>query len=79
METTSDHDGLTISGLGNVSEHDDEMFLDAFATAESNDMTQLERDPNLLLGKFEDAYGSNGITGDEDLFRGGEDVFFGSP
>ena len=67
---------ITLTGLANISEHDDEMFLEAFAVASNNDMTQLERDPDLLLGKFDDAFGTGG---GDDMFRSGEDVFFGSP
>lgn len=65
-----------MNGLPNISANDDEMFLGAFAAANNNEMTQLERDPDLLLGKFEDSFGTN--AGDE-MFRGGDDVFFGSP
>ena len=69
-----------LSALGNIAEHDDEMFLEAFsAQAGSGGITQLERDPDLLMGKFEDAFGAAGSG--EDLFRNGAetDVFFGSP
>jgi regulatory protein SWI5 len=62
--------------LASLSEHDDEMFLEAFATGNTSDMTALERDPGLLMGKYEDTF-SNG--GGDDLFHDGEDVFFGSP
>jgi regulatory protein SWI5 len=76
IETTSNHgdEMANVTGLANISEHDDEMFLEAFSAA-SNEMTQLERDPDLLLGKFDDAFGTSG----DEMFRGGEDVFFGSP
>jgi regulatory protein SWI5 len=56
------------------------MFLEAFsAQAGGDDITQLERDPELLMGKFEDSFGTAGSG--EDLFRNGaeSDVFFGSP
>ncbi|TAQ88693.1 hypothetical protein B7494_g2969 [Chlorociboria aeruginascens] len=73
---TSNHGGelTSLSGLANISEHDDEMFLEAFAAA-SSDMTQLERDPDLLMGKFDDAFGAEG---GDNLFKN-SDVFFGSP
>jgi len=65
------------SGLSNISEHDDEMFLEAFSAASNHDgMTQLEKDPDLLMGKFEDPFSPSG--GDE-MFRAETDVFFGSP
>ena len=78
LEATSNHgdEMANITGLANISEHDDEMFLEAFAAASNDEMTQLERDPDLLLGKFDDAFGTNG---EDEIFRGGEDVFFGSP
>jgi regulatory protein SWI5 len=78
LENTSNHgdEMANLTGLTNISEHDDEMFLEAFAAASNNEMTQLERDPDLLLGKFDDTFCANG--GDE-MFRAGEDVFFGSP
>jgi len=62
--------------MPNMSEHDDEMFLEAFAAASDNNLTTLERDPDLLMAKFDDAFTT--AAGDE-LFRNGEDVFFGSP
>ncbi len=62
--------------LGSLSEHDDEMFFEAFATGTAGDMTTLERDPGLLMEKYEDAFSN---AGGNDLFRDGEDVFFGSP
>jgi regulatory protein SWI5 len=71
-------------GLANISEHDDEMFLEAFAAQQGNvglndsmnGMTTLERSPELLLGnmKFDDTFGAG-----EEVFQEGEDVFFGSP
>jgi regulatory protein SWI5 len=81
LDQASNHgDFKDLSTLGNISEHDDEMFLEAFsAQAVSDGITQLERDPDLLMGKFDDAFGT-AVSG-EDMFRnGGEgDVFFGSP
>ncbi|KAF4635709.1 hypothetical protein G7Y89_g2398 [Cudoniella acicularis] len=75
LDTASNHceELSSLSGLANISENDDEMFLEAFAAASSNEMTQLERDPDLLMGKFEDAFGTNN---GEDLFRDESDVFF---
>lgn len=64
-------DDLSKLSLANISECDDEMFLEAFAN--SGGMSALERDPGLLLGKFDESY--NG----DDMFRDTEDVFFGSP
>lgn len=81
LDHTSNHgDFKDLSSLENITEHDDEMFLEAFsAQAGTDNITQLERDPDLLMGKFEDAFGATG--GSEDLFRNGSesDVFFGSP
>jgi regulatory protein SWI5 len=81
LDNSSNHgDFKDLSGLGNIAEHDDQMFLEAFtAQAGGEGITQLERDPDLLMGKFEDAFGSSG--GGDDLFRNGAetDVFFGSP
>jgi len=78
LDHSSNHgdEMANLTGLTNISEHDDEMFLEAFAAASNDEMTQLERDPDLLLGKFDDAFGNS--EGDE-MFRSGEDVFFGSP
>ncbi|KAH7395543.1 hypothetical protein BKA64DRAFT_708939 [Cadophora sp. MPI-SDFR-AT-0126] len=86
MDSASQHNGdgvhmsLNLNGLGNISEHDDEMFLEAFSAAAANhlngDMTALEREPDLLMGKFEDAFAAHDA---DDLFRNSEDVFFGSP
>jgi regulatory protein SWI5 len=67
---------MNMTGMGNISEHDDEMFLEAFAAASNGGLTTLERDPELLLGKFDDAFSN---TAGDDLFRNSEDVFFGSP
>ncbi|RDW73905.1 hypothetical protein BP5796_07347 [Coleophoma crateriformis] len=64
-----------MAALTNISEQDEDMFLEAFATGTGN-MTQLERDPDLLMAKFDDSFGS--AVG-EDLFRNSDDVFFGSP
>jgi regulatory protein SWI5 len=81
LDHTSNHgDFKDLSTLGNISEHDDEMFLEAFSAQTCSDGTsQLERDPDLLMGKFEDAFGAAGSG--EDLFRNGSenDIFFGSP
>jgi regulatory protein SWI5 len=77
MDNVSNHgDGLHSLSLANISEHDDEMFLEAFAAAGATDMSQLERDPDLLLSKFDDAFAN---TSSEELFRDEADVFFGSP
>jgi regulatory protein SWI5 len=65
-----------MGGLPNISEQDDEMFLEAFAAASNGEMTTLERDPELLMGKFDDSFGN---VDTDDLFRNTEDVFFGSP
>lgn len=64
-----------LNGLANISEHDDEMFLEAFAAASSGEMTE----PDLLMGKFEDVDAYEVGMGEAELFRSGEDVFFGSP
>lgn len=81
LDNSSNHgDFKDLSNLGNITEHDDQMFLEAFsAQAGGDDITQLERDPELLMGKFEDSFGTAGSG--EDLFRNGaeSDVFFGSP
>lgn len=79
IDNASQHgDGvhMSLNGLANISEHDDEMFLEAFAAASTGEMTALEREPDLLMGKFEDAFATHDA---EDLFRNSEDVFFGSP
>jgi regulatory protein SWI5 len=65
-----------MNGLANISEHEDEMFLEAFAAASNEGLSTLERDPELLMGKFDDAFSN---TAGDDLFRNNEDVFFGSP
>lgn len=72
------HEALNLGGLANISEADDEMFLEAFAAANNGDstMTTLERDPELLMGKFDESFSN---TNGDDLFRNNEDVFFGSP
>lgn len=78
------HLNLMHNSLANISEHDDEMFLEAFASNGTMGdglgigmgMTTLEREPELLMGKFEEAFVN--AEGD-DLFRNGDDVFFGSP
>ncbi len=61
---TSEADELDLGKLAELqnittSEHDDEMFLDAFGTTEDMNTTRLEQDPSLLLmgGKFDDAFG----------------------
>lgn len=77
MESGSPHgdnlDMNLVGGLANISEHDDEMFLEAFAAASAGDMTTtLQREGDCLMGKFES-------FDDADLFRSSEDVFFGSP
>ncbi|KAH8592319.1 hypothetical protein B0O99DRAFT_653968 [Bisporella sp. PMI_857] len=70
---SSQNEDFKPMSLANISEHDDEMFLDAFAAASDNGITQLERDPDLLLGKFEEEY-----NGGDDMFRN-ESAFFDSP
>jgi regulatory protein SWI5 len=81
LGNSSNHgDFKDLSNLGNITEHDDQMFLEAFSAQAGGDgITQLERDPELLMGKFEDSFGPAGSG--EDLFRNGaeSDVFFGSP
>ena len=65
------------SGLSNISEHDDELFLEAFSAAANNEsMTQLEKDPELLMSKFEDHFSP---VGGDNMFRGETNMFFGSP
>ena len=79
LESGSQHGEIiqmNMTGMAAISEHDDEMFLEAFAAASNGSLTTLERDPDLLMGKFDDAF--NNTAGD-DLFRNNEDVFFGSP
>jgi regulatory protein SWI5 len=74
MDTSAND--VDFKGLPNITEHDDEMFLEAFASAANNDsMIQLERDPDLLMEKYEDEYENNG----EEMFQSENDVFFGSP
>ncbi|PQE22403.1 c2h2 transcription factor swi5 protein [Rutstroemia sp. NJR-2017a BVV2] len=66
-----------LSSLPNITEQDD-MFLEAFAAAAaSNGMSQLERDPDLLMGKFDSMFSA--ATENDEMFRSEEDVFFGSP
>ncbi|KAF7929819.1 uncharacterized protein EAE97_009416 [Botrytis byssoidea] len=65
-----------LSNLPNITEQDD-MFLEAFAVTGSTSITQLERDPDLLIGKFDSMFG---VAADNSgMFRNEEDVFFGSP
>lgn len=71
LEDSSNH-GLDLSNI--IIDHNDDIFLDAFGT--SGDMTQLERDPSLLLAKFDDGFDQ--MASDE-MFRSDGDVFFGSP
>ncbi|KAB8292940.1 hypothetical protein EYC80_007304 [Monilinia laxa] len=75
-----DLDGVSNSGelsnLPNITEQDD-MFLEAFATTGSTSATQLDREPDLLIGKFDSMF--NVPTDNSALFRNEEDVFFGSP
>ena len=69
-----------LATLGDITENEDQMFLEVFsAQAGIDGITQLERDPELLMGKFEDTFGAAGNS--EDLFHNGaeSDVFFGSP
>ncbi len=67
---------MNLSGLTNILERDDEMFLQAFAAASNGEITQLERDPDLLMGKFEDPFNTSEGS---DSFKNEEDMFFGSP
>ena len=77
LDATSNRDDeMRIISLTDINEHDDEMFLGGIVAETSDEMTQLERDPDLLLGKFDDTFRDDG--GNE-MFHGGEDVFFGSP
>lgn len=69
-------EGMPSLSLANISEQDDEMFLEAFAAAGNNAMSQLERDPDLLMAKFEDGFNT---SSSEDMFKHEADVFFGSP
>lgn len=64
------------NGLSNITEHDDEMFLEAFAAANNDSMTHLDKEPDMMMTKFEDPFNPNG---GEDMFRSESDVFFGSP
>ncbi|KAJ8063704.1 hypothetical protein OCU04_007569 [Sclerotinia nivalis] len=65
-----------LSNLPNITEQDD-MFLEAFAATASTGITQLERDPDLLIGKFDSMFS---VAADNStMFRNEEDVFFGSP
>ncbi|RDL32666.1 C2H2 and C2HC zinc finger [Venustampulla echinocandica] len=77
MDNISNHgdEMINLTTLTNISNHDDELFLEAFTTEDTNDLTQLERDPDLLLGKFDEAFGS---VSNDDLFKEEGDVFFGS-
>ena len=82
------HSALVIGAntLTNISEHDDEMFLEAFAAA-SNHGSGLGMEmggEELMGGKFEmngelEGYGDGIGNGVEDWVGRGEDVFFGSP
>ncbi|PBP20035.1 C2H2 transcription factor Swi5 [Diplocarpon rosae] len=62
-----------LNGLANISEHEDEMFLEAFAAASSGAMAA---EPDFSMSKFGDAYpDAEGV----DLFSHSDDVFFCSP
>ncbi|CAG8979893.1 hypothetical protein HYALB_00013077 [Hymenoscyphus albidus] len=77
IDNSSNHgEAMPSLSLANISEHDDEMFLEAFAAAGSNGLSQLERDPEMLLSKFDDSFNA---SGGEDMFKNEADVFFGSP
>ncbi|KAG9236044.1 hypothetical protein BJ875DRAFT_372953 [Amylocarpus encephaloides] len=77
LEVASNHgDTMNSLSLSNISEHDDEMFLEAFAAANTNNLSQLERNPDLLLSKFDDSFSGEN---NEDLFKVEADTFFGSP
>ena len=71
LDSTSPNGDFKQMSLANISEDDDEMFLEAFAAAPGNDsMTHLERDPGVLMAKFEEEFVSSGDY---------ESAFFGSP
>ena len=77
MDNISNHEeGLQSLTLANISEHDDEMFLEAFAAAGATGISQLERDSDMLMSKFDDNFAN---TSSEDIFKDEADVFFGSP
>ncbi|XMA13962.1 hypothetical protein WAI453_006753 [Rhynchosporium graminicola] len=69
------HEMHTLNGLANISEHDDELFLEAFAAASSNVGVGSGEMMDMGMGKFEDVFVD---CGEGDVFRS-EDVFFGSP
>ncbi|KAH8819447.1 hypothetical protein F5884DRAFT_660933 [Xylogone sp. PMI_703] len=71
LEENINH-GLDLTSI--MADQNDDLFLDAFAA--SNEMTQLERDPSLLLGKLEDGFDAMGA---DEMFRNDADMFFGSP
>lgn len=73
-DATTAH-GADMAALINISEQDEDMFLEAFTNGNGS-ITRLERDPALLMAKFDDSFGS---AGEDDLFRTNEGVFFGSP
>lgn len=64
-------ENLSKLSLANISEAD-EIFFDAFGSGTT--MSALERNPGLLLGKFDDSYNQA-----VDMFADPSDVFFGSP
>lgn len=64
-----------LPALTNISEQD-EMFLQAFAASSANNMTHLEQDTDMLMGKLDSAFGH---AGNDDMFKSEEDLFFGSP
>lgn len=66
---------VDFKGLANINEHDDEMFLEAFANNGMGQMTGLERDPDMSMEKYGGDFSG---VGDE-MFRSETDVFFGSP
>ncbi|KAL3426347.1 metallothionein expression activator [Phlyctema vagabunda] len=75
VDVISNH-GEDMASLTNISEHDEDMFLEAFANSNGNGVSQMENEPDLLMAKFDDSFSNaNG----EDLFRNTEDMFFGSP
>lgn len=74
---------MELDSLANISEHDDEMFLEAFAQAAGGNGTMgeglgltMEGESELMMEKFKSVF--EGAENDE-LFRNSDDVFFGSP
>lgn len=60
-----------------MSDHEDDMFLDNFGSSTNMGMSLLEHDPDMLLSsKFDDSFGV--VNENDDMLRVC-DVFFGSP